>query len=244
MIRRPAVLFAAFFLFSASAPSVFSQDGFSGNRVTPKRPAPVSPADVKKQVTDLYERGNRLLDAHRYAEAERSFLDALKITPDLAALHHGLGLVYMQTQDYELAVLHLQEALRLEPDRAKTLYVLSKAYAAVGDDAKAKEGYLRVIQLDPMMEVAHQDLAGIFYRAKKWDEALASLERAKAVNPRSPHTLTLMGVTGIHAGRQDVALDAVTELRHNGNQDEARRLEYLIYSAGQEAVSAAAAKKK
>lgn len=195
--------------------------------------APAHPLsrDDQRRVSAAYERGNRFLDARRYAEAERSFLDALHLAPELPAIHHGLGLVYVQTQDYELAVLHLERALRSEPDQVKTLYALSKAYAAIGENEKSKEGYRRVIELNPRFEAAHQDLAGIYYREKKWDEALEHLEQARVVNPRSEHTLMLIGVTGIHAGRNDIALDAVTQLRQIGSQKRARRLEYLIYSS-------------
>jgi tetratricopeptide (TPR) repeat protein len=193
-------------------------------------PSGQTPASIRSRVTTLYERGNRFLDAKRYAEAERSFLDALKLLPGLPALHHGLGLAYIQTQDYELAILHFESALKSNPHEVKSLYSISKAYAAIGESEKAKEGYRRVIALDPRMEGAHQDLAGLFYREKKWDEALEHLNHAKAINPKSAHTLMLIGVTGIHAGRQDIAFDAVTELREIRQMDQARRLEYLIYS--------------
>jgi tetratricopeptide (TPR) repeat protein len=108
----------------------------------------------------------------------------------------------------------------------------------VFDSLKCQDG---TINDDPRFEPALQDLAGVYYREKKWDEALALLERAKAVNPRSAHTLMLTGVTGIHAERKDVALDAVTELRQRGYPDQARRLEYLIFSEKYE--NAAASKK-
>ncbi len=190
-----------------------------------------SAKDVQNKVMRLYERGNRFLDARRYAEAERSFLDALKLAPNIMAIHHGLGLVYVQTQDYELAVLHFEEVLRRDPNQVKALYSLSKAYAAIGETEKAKSGYRRVIELDPGLEAAYQDLAGIYYREKMWETALELLNRAKRINPNSPHTLMLIGVTGIHAGRQDIAFDSVTELRAIRQMDQARRLEFLIYSA-------------
>lgn len=179
----------------------------------------------------LYQRGNQLLSARRYAEAERSFLDALKLAPNIAPIHHGLGLVYIQTQDYELAVIHLEEALRLEPDTVKTLFTLAKAYASVGESKRALEAYNKVIQLDPRHEGAHQDLAGIYYREKNWDKALEYLKRAREINPSSSHTLMLIGVTGLHAGQVDIALEAVTDLKRIGEPAKARRLEYLVYSS-------------
>ncbi|MBP9733884.1 MAG: tetratricopeptide repeat protein [Candidatus Omnitrophica bacterium] len=183
------------------------------------------------RVMGLYQRGNQLLSARRYAEAERSFLDALKLAPNIAPIHHGLGLVYMQTQDYELAVIHLEEALRLEPDTVKTLFTLAKAYASVGESKRAWEAYGKVIQLDPHHEGAHQDLAGIYYREKNWDKALEYLKRARDINPSSSHTLMLIGVTGLHAGQVDIALEAVTDLKRIGEPAKARRLEYLVYSS-------------
>lgn len=195
-------------------------------------PAELSEEQLK--VTELYRNGNRLLNARRYAEAERNFLDALKIAPHISAIRHGLGLVYVQTEDYELAVLHLEEALRLEPTRVKTLYALAKAYMLAGESEKARQTYHKTIELRPGHERAHQDLAGIFYREKNWEQALYHLEKAREANPDSAHTQMLIGVTGLHSGRSDIALDAVTELRRIGEPDRARRLEYLIYAARQE----------
>lgn len=195
-----------------------------------------SPPDGILRVKELHRKGNRFLNERRYAEAERSFLDALKIAPHIAAIRHGLGLVYLQTQDYELAVLHLEEARRLEPDRVKILRTLAKAYLHVGESEKGLQTYLRVIELDPGIGAVYQDVAGIHYREKNWPEALKYLERAKEIDPDSAHTLMLIGVTGVHSGRSDIALDAVTELRRIGRLDRARRLEYLIYTARQEPV--------
>lgn len=205
----------------AAAPAVRSQPD----------PSDLSASETQFRVTELYEKGNRLLDARRYAEAERAFLDALKLAPEIAAVHHGLGLVYLQTHDYEAAVLHLEDALKLDPNQPKTIYMLSKAYAAVGENEKAEEGYKRAIRIHPSFQSAYTELAGIYFRQKKWDLALAALERARALNPRSVHALVLTGVTGIHSGRFDIALDAVTQLRAIGQPNDARRLEYLIDTA-------------
>lgn len=209
-----------------TAPDSVSPPSTAGALFTPA--APISSPDLRERVSQLYEKGNRLLDARRYAEAERAFLDALKLAPDIPAIHHGLGLVYIQIQDYESAVLHLEDALRREPNQVKTIYTLSKAYAALGENQKAEEGYKRAIEINPSFQSAYTELAGIYYREKKWDEALAALERARTLNPRSAQTLTLIGVTGLHSNRLDIAFDAVTQLRAIGRQREARRLEYLI----------------
>lgn len=231
MIRRWAVLIVGLAALASPSTAVWPQTNPAEKSSLSDKPIS---AEDRRRVTRFYTKGNRFLDAKRFAEAERAFLDALKLAPEMSAIHHGLGLVYIQTLDYELAVLHLEEALRREPENVKTIYALSRAYASVGENEKALEGYKRAIQLNPAFEAAHQELAGIYYREKKWDEALVSLETAKAINPLSAHTLMLIGVTGIHAGRPDVALGAVTELRSIGKQDQARRLEYLIFSARQE----------
>lgn len=241
MIRR-LVFSCAAAAWVAAAQPVWSQSDFSGRAslsASDESSGSVSPSD-RRRVTELYEKGNRFLNAKRYAEAEHAFMDALDLAPGIAAIHHGLGLVYVQTQEYELAVLHLEEALKRDPGQAKTIYTLAKAHAFLGENEKAKEGYREAIRLRPTLESAYQDLAGIYHREKQWDEALSLLERARILNPRSARTLTLIGVTGIYAGRQDVALDAITQLRQIGKVDQARRLEYRIFLEKQKAEDARA----
>ncbi len=223
-MTRLIVSCCAAVVLTAATPS-WAQTDFSARSSVQS----ISPEN-RQRVTALYEKGNRLLNAKRYAEAERAFMDALELAPDIPAIHHSLGLIYVQTQEYESAVLHLEEALRREPGQSKTLYTLAKAYAAIGENDKAEERYLEAIRIKPSFEAAHQELAGIYYRKKNWDAAFASLEKARAVNPDSMRTLKLIGVTAVYAGRTDLALDAVTEMRRLGRQDQARRLEYLIYT--------------
>lgn len=235
MIRRLSPLFAAALVLAAvtlSPPALAQTDITTASDSVAAGPAADTSLSADQlSVTRLYETGNRLLNARRYAEAERSFLDALKLAPRISAIRHGLGLVYIQTEDYELAVLHLEEALRLEPNQIKSLYALARAYGETGETEKSKRAYERLIQLDPRFEKAYQDLAGTYYREKNWEKALELLEKARALNPGSHRTMSLIGVTGIRAGRMDIALDTVTELRRIGHPDEARRLEYLVYTS-------------
>ncbi len=239
MIRRSLPSLAAAAIFAAAFFSPPAQADTTSSDIAGTA-APELSAD-QLSVTRLYETGNRLLNARRYAEAERSFLDALKLAPRISAIRHGLGLVYIQTEDYELAVLHLEEALRLEPNQIKTLYALARSYGETGELEKSRQAYERIIRLDAGFEKAYQDLAGTYYREKNWDKALELLEKAKELNPASHRTLSLIGVTGVHAGRLDIALDAVTGLRQMGHPDQARRLEYLIFTSKEGAEKAGAA---
>jgi tetratricopeptide (TPR) repeat protein len=241
VIRRLLPPFAAAAILAAACVSLPAQADTNTADMTDAAGVASGLSPAQLRVTRLYETGNRLLNSRRYAEAERSFLDALKLAPRISAIRHGLGLVYIQTEDYELAVLHLEEALRLEPDQIKTLYALARAYGETGEAEKSRRAYERIIRLDPGFEKAYQDLAGTYYRDKDWVKALELLEKAKELNPASHRTLSLIGVTGVHAGRLDVALDAVTGLRQMGHPDEARRLEYLIFSSKEAAASGARA---
>ena len=60
--------------------------------------------------------GEALLQLNRLKLAEKRFLKALELYPQCAEAHFGLGRVYANTPQLELAIEHLNTALKLRPD--------------------------------------------------------------------------------------------------------------------------------
>jgi Flp pilus assembly protein TadD len=52
----------------------------------------------------------------RYAEAERSYLEAIKLRPDYDTAMGNLSLVYAKQERFDLAIAFAEKALKLKPD--------------------------------------------------------------------------------------------------------------------------------
>jgi tetratricopeptide (TPR) repeat protein len=63
----------------------------------------------------LYEEGVAFGESGNNREAAEKFAAAIKLDPDVAKYHYGLGATLGNMRFYDQAVLELQEALRLEP---------------------------------------------------------------------------------------------------------------------------------
>jgi tetratricopeptide (TPR) repeat protein len=64
-----------------------------------------------------------------YDSARSNFSRAVAIKPDYGVANLNLGLVYHTTGQYELAVLHIQKAIQLDPDKGKNYYLLATSFA-------------------------------------------------------------------------------------------------------------------
>lgn len=84
-----------------------------------------------------------------YAQAEKHFLEALKLSPDFVNALGGLATTYMAQGRFEEAAQKLERAVRKEPKLAQLHFELGKAYRALGDTAKARDELLRASQLAP-----------------------------------------------------------------------------------------------
>lgn len=62
---------------------------------------------------------------------------ALKKNPNDAAAHRGIGHYDQMTRDYDKALFHFQEALRLEPDNNENQFNLAIVLARMGRDDEA-----------------------------------------------------------------------------------------------------------
>ncbi len=88
-----------------------------------------------------YNLANVLRDDKDYSEAEIHYLEAIKLKPDFAAAHNGLGATYYCLSDFDKAEQHINKAISLKKDYALAYYHLGLTLAAKGDAQKAIDAY-------------------------------------------------------------------------------------------------------
>ncbi len=162
--------------------------------------------------TEYIGRAGLALEDWRYAQ--QMFERAVELDPRFALAHVRLS--YLHAQAYEYGVDRSEERLRqareaadraleIDPDLPTGHLALGTYYHAVRDLDLALEE----------LEIAERGLPGSGYvlsrrglilkRQGRWDEALASQERALALSPREPGLLFQLGVTYISLRRYEEA---------------------------------------
>ena len=86
-----------------------------------------------------YFMGLALDRAGKRTEAINAFQQAIRLNPDSAEAHLGLGKSELAGGQTREAIAELQEALRLRPGNAPARRLLSQAYLRSGDSKKAEE---------------------------------------------------------------------------------------------------------
>ena len=93
--------------------------------------------------------GKQWLDQQRYDEAIAAYRQAVRLEPQNALAHYGLGVAYSRKGENEQAIAAYREAIRLQPEHADAHYGLGVASERQGYDQVAMDAYRAVTRLRP-----------------------------------------------------------------------------------------------
>jgi tetratricopeptide (TPR) repeat protein len=158
------------------------------------------------------------------AEAERHYVEALRLRPKLEGAHHGLGNVLVNLGRADEAVAHYLEAIRIKPDYAGANYDLAITLARQGKTSEAVARYNEAIRLKPDYAEAHNNLGMLLGTQGRVDEALAHFSEALRIRPDFANAHNNMGILLAKQGKTDEAIEHFNEaLRINPEQADARK---------------------
>jgi Tfp pilus assembly protein PilF len=101
-------------------------------------------------------------------------------------------------------------ALQLDPNLGEAHAATAMMDFYVGWDwAAAERSFLRAIDLNPNDAIAHQFYAQLLSNSLRHDEAIAEIERARAIDPLAPTMHTFAAMMYSFVGRYDVGFAAV-----------------------------------
>src|SRR5882762_4919065 len=113
-----------------------------------------------------------------FAEAEKSYVEALKRHPGYAVALISLGRLRIVQKNFDGAVEVLTQAVQVEPGSAQSNYFLGEAYLQLKKGSKAVAYLYEALKLDPVgMAEAHLRLAALYHGAGMKDKAAAEYEQ-------------------------------------------------------------------
>ena len=181
-------------------------------RLDAAAPAPPANAgivfDDREQPAEyrLERAAQALLAQQRFGEARERFREALRVNPDYAPAHAGLGAALFHLNAHEAA---LAAALRLQPHwaLAGTLRrLMGQAARELGRLDEAGEHLEHVMRLDPRDTAAIDHLALVRFEQRRYEDALSLYRRLVEADPDNAQTHANLGATLYYLNRADEAV--------------------------------------
>jgi tetratricopeptide (TPR) repeat protein len=137
----------------------------------------------------------RVLQA-REMDAQKLFVQVVRIKPDFASGHAHLGLLYLQMEQSEKAVPELRETVRLDPTRTDAAAALiniwrdqAQAAAKGGDPATALALLTDARKLDPQNPDVQLEFGNAALQMSRWQDAIDAFQQIVRVRNQDPAAL-------------------------------------------------------
>ncbi len=157
-------------------------------------------------------RGSMLLNAWRWADAERDFRTAIRLDPEYASAHQWYGEELLILGQIDSAVTQLRRASELDPVSAVMASSFSSALAIAGHTEEALRAGRRAVELAPDTYVARWLSGAALLYLGRDSAAVVQLEAARATGG-PPHTQGLLGFAYARTGRTGEALEILRMLQ-------------------------------
>ncbi len=161
-------------------------------------------------------RGDALLMKGDVDGAIREYREALRIHPNFAHAHNGLGLALDKKDDVDGAIREYREALRLGATDAATHYNLGRLLAKKNDVDGAIGEYHEALQIDFNFVYAHNNLGNALAKKGDLDGAIREYHEALRIDSNFAHAHGGLGLA--LAGKGDLD-GAIEELQQAVNLD-------------------------
>jgi DNA-binding winged helix-turn-helix (wHTH) protein/Tfp pilus assembly protein PilF len=153
-------------------------------------------------------------------QAEAEFRLAVKLGPMDPLAHQRLGMYLEAKGSFEEALRELRIASDLDPVSLRVGVFLGEVLYYARQYRQAIDQYLRVINLDPHVPVAHYDLGAAYYVQGDYTDAIQELEEAlRQGENRDPQALGLYAAARARNGDEAGGRKILAQLQKRSTQE-------------------------
>ena len=179
-------------------------------RVEDGRPAEAGPADLHRELGELYEAMERPRDA--VSQYERSLAE----NPTQAVLHYRAGILLRQLAESSSAAGHLAESVRLGFRNTGVRYHLAAAQLASGQLAEGLDGARTLLRLGPRTGDLALRVGRLMFRHLFYRDALDAFEAALRISGQSREARVYLALTNHLLNRHERSVDLLSPLAAPG----------------------------
>jgi tetratricopeptide (TPR) repeat protein len=139
-------------------------------------------------------------------EAEKIYRTALKNQPDNIYALHFLGIICLQSGDYDTAIEYLNQEIRLNPDSADACNNLGIVFQAKRQFNKAITQFNKALRINPNLPLACYNLGLACQGANRLDEAALYYQKTLQMKPDYIEAHINLGGLLQTAGKLDEAI--------------------------------------
>jgi tetratricopeptide (TPR) repeat protein len=154
----------------------------------------------------LYRGGANLVLGNT-AKAAADFARAVRVAPENAGVMGEIGAIYVNSNQPELAIEYLNDALALTPDEPNYLASRARAYAIMEDYDAALEDYSAVIELQPDNPDNYAFRAQLYELMEDYEGAIADYTSALEIDPDYQYGYYGRGWGNINLRNYEAALE-------------------------------------
>jgi tetratricopeptide (TPR) repeat protein len=197
---------------------------------------------LQPNAEDLYvARGVLYVQLAKYEEAEADFEKAYELNPKQSLSTAAQGLVAVQTNDLDHALVSVQEKLKRKPNDPLLLYLQADVLSQKGIDPGTPEFDLamrsakKAVVLQPTLAAARGVLAKLFMENGQYQEAIEQCRKSLISDPKDQTAVYRLIQALRKTGQtQEIPelLKRLAQLREEATQDERERYRYKLFEDG------------
>jgi tetratricopeptide (TPR) repeat protein len=128
-----------------------------------------------------------LADAHLISNEPKMALDtlqnALKTIPDSRDIIRAMARLYAAQKDFKNAEVQQRKILDANPNDLEVRADMGDVFQAAGDFPRAEKEFGEIVRRDSKLPLGYIKLSACFRAQKKWDKAMAELDRILQIHP-------------------------------------------------------------
>jgi tetratricopeptide (TPR) repeat protein len=164
-----------------------------------------------KASTDLFDKGNQLIEEGKYDEAVKVFVEFLAKYPEIYQTHLNIGSCFLKRGDLEKAAsefqLVLDKTLEMHGSYKKDPATSLRAFSGLGeialkkDDFESAQKYFReALDVSPEDETAAYNVGEIFFSNQKVEDAIKYFELAIQIKKDWSKPYYRLGIVYLNKG--------------------------------------------
>lgn len=154
-----------------------------------------------KKLSEYFQQGQQALHAGMFSQAEKHFLEMLKIGPAITEAQNGLAFVYAASKQHAKASAQFKLVLRANPQHAQTHHNLANSLYQQNNYEDSIQHYQAAIKFDAKLVDSHIHCGMAYRKIKNYEAAIKCLHKALDLDNVSAKAFHVLGM--IYADTED-----------------------------------------
>src|SRR5688572_13794284 len=178
----------------------------------------------------LVDEADKLADDRKWSEATDAYKLAIRVDPNYAPAHGGLGHAHLNAGNPEEALIAFKEQVRLAPNDSEAQFDLGYYYNFMGRHGEAFAPLVKASQLDPTFAEAFYEIGFAYLRGEDFNKSIGFFRSAIRLKPDYAEAHLGLGQVYAKQGKTELANEQLRKL-NSLDPKTARRLEKEMQTA-------------